>query len=122
MEKNTSFRKTSRIDFCFIRIFSLGGSVMSQIKLDVKKQHDENIQFDDFCQSYLGGFEDSIGGDSNVLLANSLDRLAIALEKNGQDIEAVQLVNEAFFLGFFLVIFCGLLALPIVTFIRVLKG
>ena len=95
---------------------------MSNINLDIKKQHDEDIQYDDLCQSYLGGFEDSIGGDTNLLLANSIDRLATVLAENTREVEVVQLVNEAFFLGFFLVVFCGLLALPIVTFIRVLKG
>lgn len=32
------------------------------------------------------------------------------------------MVNEAFFLGFSLVVFCGLLAIPVITIIRVLRA
>ncbi|AUI87969.1 hypothetical protein BS333_16425 [Vibrio azureus] len=74
----------------------------------------------DFDFNY--GQDDSLGNCENYDIVKALDRITVAIRNHEQEIHVVDLVNEGFFLGFFLVIFCGLLALPIVTFIRVLRG
>ncbi|GEM75078.1 hypothetical protein C1141_20485 [Vibrio agarivorans] len=84
---------------------------------DLTNKASTNADFD-----FYYGVEDSLGDCENYDVVEALDRITVAIRNHDQDINVVDLVNEGFFLGFFLVIFCGLLALPIVTFIRVLRG
>ena len=111
------------LDRFLLRImFSIEESFMTEIDLEVEKAPSgEIVDYDELCKSISDGIQDSVGSDPTLLLADSVDKLTSVLEENGQNFEVSHLVNEAFFLGFTLVVFCGLLALPVVTFIRVLR-
>lgn len=85
--------------------------------------YEENtFQATELNENSAGILENNLSNCESDDLIQAVDRITLAVQSHGQNFEITDLLNEAFYLGFVLVIFSGLLALPIVTIIRVLRG